>query len=147
MWDLASALFSKSKVKVIPLVERQDLPTVWKSGVDGKACKGIESSNFHKVRPEEGSGLSRTRFAVSSQVDPEQIRDDTAACRATREEYFVLWLYDKMVWSGGTSHILVPSGKTLEFDPYHSPSFFWIAAAAYVLVPVSSGAFLFLSFI
>jgi hypothetical protein len=36
IWDIASASFSGWKVKVIPLAERQDLSTEWKSGVEGK---------------------------------------------------------------------------------------------------------------
>jgi hypothetical protein len=82
-----------------------------------------------RVWPEEGSGRSSTRLAESSQVKPEHILVEIAACQATRGEYFALWLKDKIVCKGGTSLIFVPSGNTLEDEPYHWLKHCHIAAA------------------
>jgi len=52
---------------------------VLNNGVEGNIWEGTDSRIWHKVRPEDGLGLSRTKFANSSHVDPEQM-DKRAAC-------------------------------------------------------------------
>ncbi len=69
-----------------------------------------------------GSEQSNIRFVVSSKVLHVPNLDDDAAWCATKEEYLPLQKKEMIVWKGGTSLIFVPSGKTLDFDPYHFDS-------------------------
>jgi hypothetical protein len=61
---------------------------VWKRGLLGKALEEIFSMSCLKVKPFSGSGLSRTKFAVSFHVNPVHRLELIAACPATKDAYF-----------------------------------------------------------
>lgn len=73
---------------------------------------------FLRVPPVLGSGLSNTKLAESSHLEVEHMREDKAACLATKVEYFILQLKEIMDWNGGTKGIFVLSGKSFDLDPY-----------------------------
>jgi hypothetical protein len=65
---------------VIPFKDLQVLSSVWNRGVLGKLWEGIDRRRPLREMPDEGSGLSNTRLAASSHVEPLQILKDMAAC-------------------------------------------------------------------
>jgi len=72
---------------VIPFKDLQVLSTVWNRGVLGKLWEGIDRRRPLREMPDEGSGLSNTRLAASSHVEPLQILEDMAACLTISAAY------------------------------------------------------------
>ena len=72
-----------------------------------------------KVIPVPGSGRSKARFVVNSLLFMYPSLEERAAWRATKDAYLPLLEKESMDWKGGTSLILVPSGKSLAAEPYH----------------------------
>jgi hypothetical protein len=68
--------------------------------------------------------LSSNRLVVISQVLAEASRAATAICLTRHEANLVLLLDDKTEVNVGTSLILVLSGNFMDWELYHTPSFY-----------------------